>query len=374
MNGPPRHWQLACDSGENGSHRVAYAERLVSLWDIRCWRLHHRHLALLFGSNAAANSKRQQKDGELTSEVTWERQQGSISMRAPPGKNSNELRETESDPLGPRMASDLDRLEALIAWHVREQWAPKLPRAAQLEPVLGIAHAGERFDDDDPPPPWLKPQHLTIPPAIMRHQERASSHRGIGRISIWIVGVCALPIAYYFVSGSEIYPLTWIVTKPTVTTALSPSLPVLAKDDEAEHADANESAARAGQPRAPMFSERLAMVKPDDPGIGPLSPKPPVRTLDADTITLLMTRGEQLLEAGDFAAARTLFQRAAEADNAAAAIALGATYDPIVLARMHAVGIDADVSNARFWYQKAVSLGSSDARRRLELLANRQTD
>jgi TPR repeat protein len=61
-------------------------------------------------------------------------------------------------------------------------------------------------------------------------------------------------------------------------------------------------------------------------------------------------------------------------DNAAAAVALGATYDPIVLARMHAVGINADMSNARFWYQKAVSLGSSDAKRRLELLANRQTD
>jgi hypothetical protein len=53
--------------------------------------------------------------------------------------------------------------------------------------------------------------------------------------------------------------------------------------------------------------------------IGPLSPKPTVRALDADAITLLMKRGEQLVEAGDFAAARTLFQRAAEADEAAAA-------------------------------------------------------
>jgi TPR repeat protein len=105
--------------------------------------------------------------------------------------------------------------------------------------------------------------------------------------------------------------------------------------------------------------------------IGPLSPKPTVRALDADAITLLMKRGEQLVEAGDFAAARTLFQRAAEADEAAAAIALGATYDPAVLAGMRVVGIDADVGKARFWYQKAVSLGSSDAKRRLELLANR---
>jgi len=54
-----------------------------------------------------------------------------------------------------------------------------------------------------------------------------------------------------------------------------------------------------------------------------------------------------------------------------ASTALGATYDPIVLAKLGVVGIDADVVKARFWYQKAVSLGSSDAKRRLDLLANR---
>ena len=297
-------------------------------------------------------------------------------MSTPTGENPNELRETESDARGARMANDLDRLEALIARHVREQWAPQLPRAGQLHPVPGIAPAGERFDDDDPPPPWLKPGHLKIPPAIMRQQERANWHRGIGRIGIWIVGVCALPIAYYFVSGwqprSETHPLMWIVTKLAAPTAPSPtSLPIVAKDDEAEHPDANGSASRARQPRALRSSERLAMVRPDAPGIGAPSPKPTVRALDSDAITLLMERGEQLVEVGDFAAARTLFQRAAEADDAAAAIALGATYDPNVLAGMRAVGIDADVGKARFWYHKAVSLGSSDAKRRLELLANR---
>jgi hypothetical protein len=298
-------------------------------------------------------------------------------MSTPTGENPNELRETESDARSARMASDLDRLEALIAQHVREQqWAPQLPRAAQLPPVPGLARAGQRFDDDDPPPPWLKPENLIIPPAMMRRRERASSRRRIGRIGILIVGVCALPIAYYFVGGwqprSETHPLASIVTKPAAPLAPSPtSRPILAQDDEAEPPDANESATRAKPPRAARVSERLAMVKPDDPGIGALSPKPTVRVLDADAITLLMKRGEQLVEAGDFAAARTLFQRAAEADNAAAAIALGATYDPIVLAGMRAVGIDADVGKARFWYQKAVSLGSSDAKRRLELLANR---
>jgi TPR repeat protein len=148
------------------------------------------------------------------------------------------------------------------------------------------------------------------------------------------------------------------------------SLPILAQDDE-EPLDSKQSASRAKPPRAAGFSQRLAMVKPVDSDIRPMSPKPGVRVLDADAITLLMKQGEQLVEAGDFAAARTLFQRAAEADNASAAIALGATYDPTVLAETRAVGIDADVVKARFWYKKAVSLGSSEAKRRLELLANR---
>ena len=112
------------------------------------------------------------------------------------------------------------------------------------------------------------------------------------------------------------------------------------------------------------------MAKPADPVIGALSPKPAVQVLDAETIMLLIKQGEQLAEAGDVAAARTLFQRAAEAGDAAAATSLGATYDPTVLARMRAVGIDSDMVKARFWYQKAMSLGSTEAKRRLELLAN----
>jgi TPR repeat protein len=52
-------------------------------------------------------------------------------------------------------------------------------------------------------------------------------------------------------------------------------------------------------------------------------------------------------------------------------MALGATYDPLILVRLGAVGMIADVSKARLWYQKAKELGSQEAPRRLELLANR---
>jgi len=51
-------------------------------------------------------------------------------------------------------------------------------------------------------------------------------------------------------------------------------------------------------------------------------------------------------------------------------MALGATYDPNVLARLGVVGVNAELEKARSWYQKAETLGSPDARRRLDLLAN----
>ena len=50
---------------------------------------------------------------------------------------------------------------------------------------------------------------------------------------------------------------------------------------------------------------------------------------------------------------------------------MGASYDPIVLAKLGFRGISADVGMARSWYEKAKEFGSPEASRRLEVLANR---
>jgi hypothetical protein len=67
------------------------------------------------------------------------------------------------------------------------------------------------------------------------------------------------------------------------------------------------------------------------------------RFLNSEEIELLRKQGEQPASAGDFVTARVLYQRAAEADDARAATALGATYDPTVLAKLGALGIGPDV-------------------------------
>jgi serine/threonine protein phosphatase 1 len=91
--------------------------------------------------------------------------------------------------------------------------------------------------------------------------------------------------------------------------------------------------------------------------------------LDHDQIDFLIGRSETLISEGDVEAARILLHRAAEAHSARAALTLGATYDPIMLAILHVNGVTADVSQARGWYEKANELGSQEAQQRLNLLA-----
>jgi TPR repeat protein len=118
-------------------------------------------------------------------------------------------------------------------------------------------------------------------------------------------------------------------------------------------------------------SSTVAMLRRGTPKTqAPLS-SARVRALDPEGIMLLMKQGEEFMAAGDVVTARMVFQRAAEAGYANAAIGVGATYDPTVFAKLGVVGISADTAQARSWYEKAERLGSPEARRRLDLLANR---
>jgi hypothetical protein len=93
--------------------------------------------------------------------------------------------------------------------------------------------------------------------------------------------------------------------------------------------------------------------------------------LSPDTIESLINRGEAFLAQGDVATARVLLERAAEARDPRAALALGSTYDPNVLRRMGTVGIRPDQKQASVWYERAAEFGSGEASQRLTALAQR---
>jgi hypothetical protein len=79
---------------------------------------------------------------------------------------------------------------------------------------------------------------------------------------------------------------------------------------------------------------QTAAVPPSPPASSSIAkqsaPRPPV-ALDDSEIAMLIKRGNSLLKDGDFTAARLLFERGADAGSAEAALALGSTYDPLVI-------------------------------------------
>ena len=98
----------------------------------------------------------------------------------------------------------------------------------------------------------------------------------------------------------------------------------------------------------------------------------PPRPLTGEQIEILLKQGKDFVSVGDFASARIVFRRVAEARDARGALELAATYDPVVLGSSGAKGATPDVRRASEWYIKARELGSLDARVRLQALAGQQ--
>jgi len=89
-------------------------------------------------------------------------------------------------------------------------------------------------------------------------------------------------------------------------------------------------------------------------------------------IALMVKNGAALMANEDIAAARLMFQRAAEAGDADAAFALAETYDPLVLNKLGRKGgitIRSDIARAQSWYERARDLGSTLAPERLVRLS-----
>jgi hypothetical protein len=122
---------------------------------------------------------------------------------------------------------------------------------------------------------------------------------------------------------------------------------------------AYQSAVKGGQ---------VAAVAPAAPAPQPAAPA--ARRMDPDEVAGLLKRAKGLLAVGDFVSARLLLERAADAQEAEAALMLGTTYDPLVVGNRDMRSITPDPAMARQWYQKAATLGSADAKRRLSQLQN----
>ena len=284
---------------------------------------------------------------------------------------------------------DLRRLEETIRWLQAE--ARGLPRVTNLAAVPGLpppgAYGVAPCGHDgvaaclEAPALTLEPERIVPPPVSYRR-------RGIlhGAMKLTLAGAIVATLGYggSFPAGERRLPALRadaIVSEPD----LAPPAPAPASRPVAAAREGVPAGGReGGQEVTPAVA--TTAVAPDasvaareptvaaEPGPAPLldsTAAAPHAALAAPEVAALIERGRVHFEAGDLAAARHLFRRAANAGNAGAALAMGATYDPAVLAGHQVHGPSADVDAARTWYEKARQLGSPEGPSRLDLLAHR---
>jgi len=91
-----------------------------------------------------------------------------------------------------------------------------------------------------------------------------------------------------------------------------------------------------------------------------------------DAIAEMVQHGQALMASGRILAARFALKEAADAGSAEAALTLGMTYDPTELENLAVRDVPPEADVARHWYQKAKSLGSTEAQGRLDSLRVRE--
>ncbi len=152
-------------------------------------------------------------------------------------------------------------------------------------------------------------------------------------------------------------------------------LPSREEISNAYQAALNRAPTTTTPPAPQAATPPLAAIAPV--AVAPAAVAPPAqapvsqaRRMGADELATLMQRAKGFLATGDLMSARLLLERAADAQEADAALMLAQTYDPDVLGGADVRNIVAEPAKARAWYQKAAQLGSADAQRRLAQLPN----
>lgn len=251
---------------------------------------------------------------------------------------------------------------------------PIIPSDDDFEPsfdgdraMLDLQHRLS-LDPDEPPEP---PVRIDDRPTLDRIALRLCAVAGLAALVAWLT--ISLPINMSLPFKPHIDEIVRAAVAPAMTAtpikvvhihtpiaplALVSTQPVAPAAVPARLAEATPRATRARQ-------------EPPEGAPAADPPRPPAKTvaLAPDEISMLVKRGKDLLTTGDVASARLLLRRAAEAGDAEAALAFGSTFDPAVIARLGAIGVETDSARARKWYEKAAALGSNLASDKIAKLA-----
>jgi len=184
------------------------------------------------------------------------------------------------------------------------------------------------------------------------------------------------PVAPGQLTASDVQlkdPARWPAPAPAQASPAPRQQVAVAIPSREEISSAYQSAlqnrAPALVPAAPATPQAAATVALAPPAAPP-APEPQGRRIEADELAMLMKRARDALTSGDIPVARLLLERAADGQDASAALMLAQTYDPVVLGTSDVRNITPEPDKARLWYQRAVQLGSADAQRRLAQMQN----
>jgi len=189
----------------------------------------------------------------------------------------------------------------------------------------------------------------------------------------WAIPLTALPNLKITLpagtAGKSEFVVTLVGSDGAVLAAAKSTLVINAgrqgeKDDPARAAGAPASATilRAGTPlQVPQPAERSAGPAPKI-SLQPMTPE------DGERATRLLKKGDEHLSEGNISAARLLYERAADAGLAEAAMALAGTFDESSLSRLGTRGITPNRTEARRWYERARELGAAGAADQLRRL------
>lgn len=263
---------------------------------------------------------------------------------------------------------------------VLAQFCTGLPAAAQSASTQMEIVIPETFEiytgENTPLPLRLKSQSaLAVEANIMIKglPERVSLSEGKRfQSGIWGVNAAFKELSIICpegVIGSSLLTITVVTIDGTVLDGVNAKLIIKSQQSPPKAWQQTVQAKKPNLVSVPSQDTQLDLDETPQTSAIPPQPKFFARA-ELEQIHAFMKRGAEHLQLKNITVARLFFRRAAEQGWAPAALAMGATYDPAELLHFHIVGgIRPDVEIARKWYERALELGSEQARDKLAQLA-----
>jgi hypothetical protein len=262
---------------------------------------------------------------------------------------------------------------------------PEIASEPEILQPSPVKHSTPDTVESSTPPPDFEPLRLTQvvePPKTEQPVPPISKipRRKISYIPLFIIFCLVCIILFLIPCKSKIVTSSSSIEKinpdqlpyltiPRLGEALSPTLERSENrvvQEEEEPITVKHTRKSIPKKKLDDDSEHVAEPYPTEPKqVIPPSPIPerPVLRLPSplppDTVSAL--KGDALLAAGDLAAARLAYEDAARLGSSEAALHLGMSYNPDVLARAGYDRRDGHQPAELYWYRKARDLGHPDA-------------